>query len=205
MTGVVDYGMGNLKSICNAVAYVGAAPRVCTTPEAIQECDRLIIPGVGAYQLAMQNLQGAGLVPAIHAFAESARPVLGICLGMQLLSTWGTEPEHTAGLNLIPGDVVSIPESANIRVPHVGWNACVFSRPHPLFANVRQNLDYYFVHSYRYIPVDPNDSLAVTEYGVSFTSIVARKNIVGVQFHPEKSQEHGLRLIENFLAWNGVC
>lgn len=203
--GVVDYGMGNLKSILNALLHLGQSPEICVSADQIGKCERLVIPGVGAYRSAMNNLSFGELVGAIRSHAASGKPLLGICLGMQLLSTKGTEPEPTDGLNLIPGQVIPLPPSPTHRVPHVGWNHATLERPHPLFKGIKPSLDWYFVHSYRFVPCFSSDSLSSTEYGITFVSAVGRKNILGVQFHPEKSQEHGLRFLENFSLWDGQC
>jgi len=203
--GIIDYGMGNLKSICNAFNFLGRSPRLCSTPEEIESCERLIIPGVGAYQAAMRNLHARGMVGPIRAHAAGGKPLLGICLGMQLFSSVGCEPEKTEGFDLIAGEVRPLPENSHYRVPHVGWNAVSLLRPHPIFSGIKTDFDWYFVHSFHFITTVPEDTAATTEYGISFVSIVARRNILGVQFHPEKSQDHGLCLLENFGTWDGTC
>ena len=203
--GIVDFGMGNLKSIYNALDYIGVTATHCVCAQDIEACDRLIVPGVGAYRAAMENLRSLRLVEPIRAYASGGRPLLGICLGMQLLSTLGSEPDPTEGLDLIPGEVMPLPNDPLHRVPHVGWNAAQLTRQHPLFAGIKPGLDWYFVHSYYYLPAAAEDAAAMTDYGVEFASIVARRNVLGVQFHPEKSQEHGLRLLENFTTWDGTC
>lgn len=203
--GVVDYGMGNMKSIVKAFSHLGQNSEICVTSGQIDACDRLVIPGVGAYRTAMENLQRGALAEAIRNYAGTGRPVLGICLGMQLMSTHGTEPEFTDGLNLIPGQVVPLPNSADFRLPHVGWNSARVTSSHPLLEGIKPELDWYFVHSYQFLPAVPTNCLAVTDYGVIFASMVGRKNIIGVQFHPEKSQDHGLQFLENFSRWNGGC
>jgi len=200
--GVIDYGMGNLKSICNAFSFLGRSPRLCSTPEEVERCERLIIPGVGAYQAAMRNLHARGMVAPIRAHAAGGKPLLGICLGMQLFSSVGCEPEKTEGFDLIAGEVRPLPEDSHYRVPHVGWNATSLVRPHPIFAGIKTGLDWYFVHSFHFITAVQEDTAATTEYGISFVSIVARRNILGVQFHPEKSQEAGRLLFQEFLKWN---
>ena len=203
--GIVDYGMGNLKSIVNAFSHLGQKSEICFRPDQIDACDRLVIPGVGAYRTAMENLRRCALAEAICNYAENGRPVLGICLGMQLMSTYGTEPERTDGLNLIPGEVIPLPKCAGFRLPHVGWNTALASFSHALLENIQPNLDWYFVHSYQFLAAAPATCLAMTDCGVVFTSMVASKNIIGVQFHPEKSQDHGLQFLQNFTNWNGAC
>lgn len=203
--GVVDYGMGNLKSLANALAYLGLAHRICSTPAALADCSHLIIPGVGAYARAMDNLTAGGFVPCLREHATSGRPMLGICLGMQLLSTTGAEPTSSPGLNFIEGDVIHLPSLPRQPTPHVGWNGVSYDREHPVFQNLKRTVDFYFVHSYHFQPRHAADALARTDYAGGFCSIVARANVLGVQFHPEKSQEQGLRLLENFATWDGRC
>lgn len=203
--GLVDYGMGNLKSLGNALSYLGIPHCLCTEPSALAACSHVIIPGVGAFQRAMANLVERGFVPALQAHLGAARPLLGICLGMQLLATTGTEPAPCSGLGIIGGHVRPLPASLEFPTPHVGWNSLSYARPHPVFNTLKRSVDYYFVHSYHFQPADAGDAFAVTDYGVPFCSVVARANVVGVQFHPEKSQEQGLRLLENFFNWDGQC
>lgn len=203
--GIVDYGMGNLKSLANALEHLGLNWKICAQAESFASCSHLIIPGVGAYQRAIENLTQRQLIPALRAHVANARPLLGICLGMQLLSSTGSEPETCEGLNLIPGQVVPLPKLDAYPTPHVGWNSVEYQYAHPVFANLKPSVDFYFVHSFQFVPDAPKDVLARTGYGAAFCSIVARANIVGVQFHPEKSQEQGLRLLENFHAWDGQC
>jgi len=203
--GIIDYGMGNIKSLSNALKVLGFDCRICSDPAGIADLSHLIVPGVGAYKLAADNLSNRGFVQPLRNHSISGRPLLGICLGMQLLSTTGTEPVLCNGLDLIPGEVVHLPDSLEYPCPHVGWNSLNFEWEHPVFSNLKKSVDYYFVHSFQFIPNSKEDILAHTEYGMPFCSIVARNNIVGVQFHPEKSQEQGLRLLENFVSWDGQC
>ncbi len=206
MIGIVDYGMGNLHSVYNSLSYLGFESRLFSAPEETRSFDRVILPGVGAYASAMENLQTAGFVEALRDYAASGRPLLGICLGMHLLSSLGTEPEPTEGLDIIKGKVDIMPASPDVQLPHVGWNSLDPTRTHPLFKGARPGVDYYFVHSYCYTTERQEDALTTTTYGETvFTSSVARDNIVGFQFHPEKSQAAGLRLLENFCMWDGSC
>ena len=205
MIGIVDYGMGNLRSVWNALDSQAIPARIVATPADIREAERLIIPGVGAFAHAMRELNDRGLVAPIRERAAEGVPLLGICLGMQLLASLGTETGTTEGLDLIPGRADLLPVETPQRLPHVGWNAISLARQHPLFEGVRGSADFYFVHSFAVAPTDPAAVLATTEYGRLFASVIGRDNIVGVQFHPEKSQANGLRILENFASWDGQC
>lgn len=204
MIGIVDYGMGNLGSVANAVDHLGYSARQVSKAAEIAECERLILPGVGSYRAAMENLTRLELVAPIRAHAAAGKPFLGICLGMQLLSTRGVEHGDTQGLDIIPGVVVPFGASAGLRVPHVGWNNVEMSRSHPVLSGIKTRIDFYFVHSFYFEAADPDTVIAKTPYGDTFVSCVARSSVVGVQFHPEKSQESGLKLIDNFCGWDGT-
>ncbi|MGX5820026.1 imidazole glycerol phosphate synthase subunit HisH [Chitinophaga lutea] len=197
MIGIIDYGMGNLKSVYNALGFIGAQPRLIHSGDELQEASHMIIPGVGAFAQAMENLKARGLEEPIRAFMQSGRPVLGICLGMQLLATLGHEPTTSEGLNIIPGEVRKFQNLAE-RIPHIGWNSIELQRDHYLFEGVKKGVDFYFVHSYYFDAVDNNDVLAICDYGIRFAGVVARNNVTGMQFHPEKSQKNGLKILENF-------
>jgi imidazole glycerol-phosphate synthase subunit HisH len=203
--GIVAVGIGNLGSIKQALFNLGWDPVMVSDAKDFADITHLILPGVGAFSSAMQKLNQAGLVDSIQKFAASGRPVLGICLGMQLLATLGTEGEATAGLNLVPGRVERFPDAQKLRIPHVGWNEAKLKRFHPLLKGIRTNVDFYFVHSYHFVADKEEDILCETDYGVGFSSMVGRGNVVGTQFHPEKSQSNGLRLLDNFCSWSGKC
>ncbi len=205
MIGIVDYGMGNLGSVANALDYLGHAPRLLARAEEIPEASHLILPGVGSYAAAMANLARAHLVAAIRDHIAEGKPFLGICLGMQLLSTTGAEHGPTAGLDVIPGEVVPLEARPELKIPHVGWNNVDLKRKHPVFAGIKTHIDFYFVHSFHFRAADAADVLGTTPYGEDFASCVARGSVVGVQFHPEKSQESGLKLLDNFCDWDGRC
>ena len=205
MIGIVDYGMGNLRSVWNALDSQAIEARVVKTAAEIEAVDRLILPGVGAYSQAMRELSGRELVRPIQASVASGKPMLGICLGMQLLVDHGNEPDPTEGLGLIGGECVLMPAAPPQRLPHVGWNTVALARPHPVFEGLRANADYYFVHSFMVRRLASIDALGRTDYGEPFVSVIARGNVVGVQFHPEKSQTNGLRILENFSSWDGTC
>ena len=202
--GVLDIEMGNLRSLCNAIDSLGVDPIVVREPSALFEVSRVLIPGVGSYRAAMGNLTRLGFVDPLRRFAASGRPVLGICLGMQILSTRGEEGGAIPGLALIPGDVVLMDSEPTLRLPHVGWNSVTFRAPHPVLRTIRDGKDFYFVHSYEF-RCAPDHSYAETSYGRPFSSIVGVGNVLGVQFHPEKSQRNGLQLLENFCRWDGGC
>jgi imidazole glycerol-phosphate synthase subunit HisH len=205
MIGIIDYGMGNLRSVWNALDALALDAQVISDPEALERCDRVIVPGVGAFAAAMKQLNDRGLTEAIRGFAASGKPVLGICLGMQILVSTGTEPTTTPGLDLIPGIADRLVVAPPHRLPHVGWNTIQLGRSHPLFDGVKTIADFYFVHSYAVRPADDAAALARSEYSGQFVAAIAHRNVAGVQFHPEKSQTNGLRILENFAAWDGVC
>lgn len=207
MIGVIDYGMGNLRSVLNALEYLGFDAALVDEPGSLGECERVILPGVGAFAQAMENLHARGLEPAIREHVAAEKPFLGICLGMEVLATTGDEGYVCDGLNLIPGIVTRLPVKQGTALPHVGWNSLKLTRDHPLFAGVRRDVDFYFVHSYGFQAPsgDSSSVLAMTEYDASFPSAIAKGSVVGLQFHPEKSQVAGLKILERFCQWDGVC
>lgn len=196
--GVIDYGMGNLASVAKAFRALGATADIISTPDEISRAEILVLPGVGAFPDAMAHLREARLVEPIQAASRAGKPLLGICLGMQLLFSRGTEKQECAGLDLLPGTVVRFDDSSDLKVPHMGWNQ-LQPRAHALFEGVPAGSWVYFVHSYYPRPEDPDTVLATAEYGASFACVVGRGRTVGIQFHPEKSQKVGLTLLENFL------
>lgn len=198
---VVDYGMGNLDSVARAVEECGGSPVVTDRIEDLRSADRIILPGVGAFPDGMANLRERSLDGALQEQAVRGVPLLGICLGMQLLAAEGWEGSHTTGLGLIEGSVQRLePNGEPIRIPHIGWNEVDLVRSSPLFEGVDSGRDFYFVHSYALVCSQPDDVLARTAYGGGFVSAVERGNVFGVQFHPEKSQKRGLQLLRNFIA-----
>jgi glutamine amidotransferase len=205
MIHIIDYGMGNLASVNNALAQLGYQARLCNRPPKLDECERLILPGVGSFRPAMQALNSGGWVEFIHGYVQEGKPLLGICLGMQLLFDRGEEHGPSNGLGLIPGEVISLKKVPPLKVPHVGWNSLVKFIDHPLLNGVRSNVDLYFVHSYHCLPKERVDVVAECVHGEPFVAMVARKNVVGMQFHPEKSQPSGLRILNNFAQWDGIC
>jgi len=209
LTVLVDYESGNLHSAQKAFERMasetgGGRVLVTNRPEDVLRADRIVLPGDGAFPACRRELDAVpGMTQALtEAVIDRGRPFLGICVGMQLLATAGHEYTDTPGLDWIGGDVVRItPADPALKVPHMGWNDMVLDRPHPVLAGLATGDHAYFVHSYRFQVSDPAHLLAHVDYGGPVTAIVGRGNILGTQFHPEKSQAAGLRLIANFLAW----
>jgi glutamine amidotransferase len=197
---VVDYGMGNLRSVSKAIERVApqAQVRVTAGPEEILSSDRVVVPGQGAMPDCMRQLAASGARDAVVEAAR-AKPFLGICIGLQMLFEHGEEGD-TAGLGLLPGRVPRF-HVTGLKIPHMGWNEVVQERPHALWNGIADRSRFYFVHSYYPQPADRSMTAASCAYGVSFTCAVARDNIFAVQFHPEKSQNSGLRLLSNFVQW----
>lgn len=196
---VVSYGLGNLGSVMNMLKRIGADPRIASTPEEVEASDRLLLPGIGAFDTGMRLLHEAGLTGPIQAFARGGRPLLGICLGMQLLLDSSEEGE-APGLGLIAGTSRLFDETTGLRVPHVGWNTLVPSRPDPLLADLPDESRFYFVHSYRVVPESNDNTLAVSHYGVPFASMIRAGNVMGAQYHPEKSHSFGMQILRNFSS-----
>ena len=216
---VVDYGMGNLRSVAQAVAYAakeisqsGAEFDVVVTadPEVVRAAERVVLPGQGAIADCMRELRDSGLEQAVREAAAS-KPLMGVCIGMQMLlerSEEGGAGEGTPGLGLIGGEVTRFrlegrlqPDGSRFKVPQNGWNEVMQARPHAMWAGIPDATHFYFVHSYYAHPSDPRHSVGETDYGRRFTSALARDNIFATQFHPEKSADHGLALYRNFLHW----
>lgn len=199
---VVDYGMCNLDSVRRALEEAGGRPFVTDDPADLDAADRIVLPGVGAFPDAMRNLRDRGLDDALRKqVVDDGVPFLGVCLGMQLLAAVGNEGERTGGLGWIDAEVTRlVPTASGERVPHVGWNEVHPVGASPLFDGIPDGTDFYFVHSFHVRCDDEDDVLATTPYCGSFTSVLARDHVFGVQFHPEKSQRHGIRLLRNFLA-----
>jgi glutamine amidotransferase len=210
---IVDYGSGNLHSAAKAFeraareAGLAAEVAVTSDPDAVRRADRVVLPGVGAFADCRRGLDSVpGMVDAlIEAVRGGGRPFMGICVGMQLMATRGLEYETSPGLDWIGGDVAPIqPDDPGLKIPHMGWNTLHPQRDHPVLDGIEtgpDGLHAYFVHSYALQPAEADDVLAVSSYGGPLTAIVARDNLVGTQFHPEKSQALGLKLIGNFLRW----
>jgi glutamine amidotransferase len=210
MIAIVDYGMGNLRSVHKAAERVGMEARVISEPEGIRDAAKIILPGVGAFRDCMHNLGELRLLEPIIRSIESGKPFLGICLGLQLLFEKSDEFGPHKGMGVLTGEVTRFPDTIldpeageRLPIPHMGWNTVEIKKETPLFAGIESGSYFYFVHSYYAIPQDPDDIAAVTPYGVEFACAVQRGNIYAVQFHPEKSQANGLRLLMNFGALKG--
>jgi glutamine amidotransferase len=206
---IIDYGINNVRSVRNAVEYCGHEAVVTHGHEEIVDASHIILPGVGAFGDAMKNIRNHGLDEMlVRDVCETGKPLLAVCLGMQLLAE--TSEEHAddgvllKGLGVIEADVRRLrPKDPELKIPHMGWNNVTKLREHPILANLREtNLAFYFVHSFAMSCKNEADVVGVTNYGQDVTAIVARDNIVGTQFHPEKSQDSGLELMSNFLQWN---
>ncbi|SHK12234.1 imidazole glycerol phosphate synthase subunit HisH [Rhodothermus profundi] len=204
MVTLIDYGIGNLRSLEKAFQAVGAEVQRTDQPDALQRARRLVLPGVGAFGACMAELHRRRLIAPIREAVRRGIPLLGVCAGLQLLFEESEEHGRHEGLGLLPGRVVRFPEATSdgqrLKVPHMGWNTITPHRPSPLLNGIPAGTYFYFVHSYYAVAADPNDVLATSCYGgVSFPAIVGRGRVFGVQFHPEKSQQRGLRILKNFL------
>lgn len=197
---IIDAGIGNIGSVYNAIYSLGYNPEIVQDPDLLDEFDRVVLPGVGCFGAAIAKMKPLGFIDAIKDFSHSGRPLLGICLGMQLLLDKSEESPRSIGLGLIPGEVRSFDCASDYPVPHIGWNDVVFSHPeHPIFDGILNHRDFYFVHSY-YAHVDKSYVLASAFYPESFAAVIGKDNVIGMQFHPEKSQVNGLKLLENFMC-----
>jgi imidazole glycerol-phosphate synthase subunit HisH len=200
--GVIDYGMGNRRSVEKALEHVGARPSMTADHDELRKADGLVLPGVGAFPQAMHNLDALGLPDLIGELTGQGTPLLGICLGMQLLFDTSEEMGGAAGLGLIGGEVTRL-RAGSLRIPHIGWNEVRFECASPLTRELpSRGCPFYHVHSFAARPRDPGDVVGSTEYGERFATIAARENVFGVQFHPEKSSRHGLRMLRTFV---GLC
>jgi glutamine amidotransferase len=199
MIALVDYGMGNLRSVEKALARVGGDVRIVSSPKEVAAADALVLPGVGAFGDCLRNLEAAGLVKAVKEFIGSDKPFLGICLGLQALFESGEESPGVAGLGVLSGSVPRF-QVNGLKVPHMGWNQLQVKRPGcPLLEGVADGSYVYFVHSFFCKPSDASVVVGTTPYGIEFCSMIWRGNMFATQFHPEKSQEVGLRMLENFV------
>ncbi|OUN00578.1 MAG: imidazole glycerol phosphate synthase, glutamine amidotransferase subunit [Firmicutes bacterium ZCTH02-B6] len=203
MIAIIDYGMGNLRSVEKALTYVGAEAVITQDPAVLERAAGVILPGVGAFAQAMANLRAAGLIDPIHQALASGKPFLGICLGLQLLFETSEErfddgPELPRGLGALRGRVRRFPDG--LKVPQIGWNTLRFPKETRLFAGIEPGSHVYFVHSYYAEPADSSVTAAVTEYGIEYCSAVEVDNVMAVQFHPEKSSRVGLQILSNFAA-----
>lgn len=197
MIGIIDYKLNNLRSVQKAFEKVGAAAFVSSDPRELARAEKLVLPGVGAFGRAMENIKSFDLEEVLRTHVAAGKPLIGICLGMQLLFTRSSENGMHEGLNLIEGEIKLFPNS--VKVPHIGWNQVEIRRKSKILTSVVDKSFVYFVHSY-YAEPKENVTLTTTEYGLHFASVVQRENIFGIQFHPEKSQIAGLQMLKNFSA-----
>ncbi len=196
MIAIIDYGMGNLRSVQKALERVGAKAAITQNPQDILQAEKVVLPGVGAMQPAMKKLEELKLIPTIKDVIRDGKPFLGICLGLQLLFEKGFEGGEVDGLGIFPGTVQRF---TNLKVPHMGWNQIrIVQKACPLFDGIKESSNFYFCHSYYVNPIDRSQVATTTDYGLNFPSAIAKDNVFGVQFHPEKSQALGLAVLKNF-------
>jgi imidazole glycerol-phosphate synthase subunit HisH len=210
LVAIIDYGSGNLRSAAKALERAAresgrdADIKVTSDPAEVRTAERIVLPGVGAFADCKRGLAALpGMIETLNEQVISGgKPFLGICVGMQLMATRGLEFETVAGLDWIAGDVTRLtPADPNLKIPHMGWNQLQLRGDHPVFAGIASGAHAYFVHSYNFVVTEPREILATVDYGGPITAAIGRDNLVGTQFHPEKSQETGLRLLANFLDW----
>ncbi|HSN74143.1 MAG TPA: imidazole glycerol phosphate synthase subunit HisH [Anaerolineae bacterium] len=206
MIAIIDYGIGNLRSVEKALLHVGGDARLTADPTVVRAAHGVVVPGVGAFGACALGLRSGGFESLVLETARTGKPLLGICVGMQLLFESSEEMGQHAGLGLLPGQVLRFPEGTvdaagqRLKVPQIGWNQLHHDESDPLLAGVPAGSFAYFVHSYYCAPAEPSDVIATTDYGLDYASIVRRDNLWGVQFHPEKSQAVGLQILRNFVA-----
>jgi glutamine amidotransferase len=198
MIAIVDYGMGNLRSVEKGFLKVGVDARVVNIPQDIEDARGVVLPGVGAFKDCIRNLDDLKLRDAVLKAIRNGKPFLGICLGLQVLFTESEEFGKCNGFDLFPGKVLRFPESKELKVPHMGWNTLNIKRRPPIFEGIPEGASFYFVHSYYVAPAQEEIIAATTEYGIEFTSMIWKDNVFATQFHPEKSQQMGLRILKNF-------
>ncbi len=200
MIKIVDYGMGNLRSVQKAFEKLGHAAEICDRPSQLSDADKLVLPGVGAFRDAIHELRRKEMVPPILDHLASGKPFLGICLGLQLLFDVSYEDGEWPGLGIIPGKVVRFQDQPGLKIPHMGWNQLQITGEPALFASIPHDAHFYFVHSYHVVPTDRSVVIAESEHGERFVAAIGKGNLWATQFHPEKSQKHGLQLLANFAA-----
>ncbi len=202
MIAIIDCGAGNLRSVYNALTKLGFAAQILSDPADLHRADRAILPGVGAFGACKDSLKKSGFIPAIHDFLQMGRPFLGICVGLQLLFSVSEEVfgNETApvGLKLVPGKVRRFPATMGLKIPQIGWNSLRLVQPSPLWRGLPDGIYTYFVHSYYVEPEDDRDVLCTSDYGIDYCAGIQRGNLMGVQFHPEKSGQVGLTILKNF-------
>ena len=201
MIGIIDYGLGNLSSVFNALKKIKFDAEIFSEPKKINNYSRIILPGVGSFKKGMNNLTENNWDFEIKKYVSTGKPLLGICLGMQLLFSEGEEQGFSNGLGIIDGKVKKMQTNRSYKIPHVGWNSLKILKNHQLYKNIKQNIDFYFVHSFSCIPDKEDSILAYFEYDKNFVASIAKENVVGTQFHPEKSLPSGLKILKNFAEW----
>lgn len=199
---IIDYGVGNFRNVQKAFEVVGAAAEITDSVEAVNEAEAIVLPGVGAFGDAIDNIRARNLEQPILDAVAAGKPMIGICVGLQLLFEESEEIGHHIGLGILPGKVVRFPDS-ELTVPHMGWNQIEPAREHPLLVGIEPGDFAYFAHSYHAAPANSADIIACTEYGQLYPSIVGRDNVCAIQFHPEKSQQVGLQILKNFVEFAG--
>ncbi len=200
MIAVIDYGLGNLQSVAGAVEKLGFQVAVTSNPEELEKADKLILPGVGAFADGMKNLEKLGLIKVLNSLVlKQKKPILGICLGFQLMAKDSYEFGHHKGLGWFDASVIKLKPGKDLRIPHVGWNGLEPAQPNVLFENIPREALFYYTHSFHVKLNQEDQVLGKCVYGIPFTAVAKKENIYGTQFHPEKSQQFGLKLLENFL------
>lgn len=199
MTGIIDYDAGNLRSVAKALEALGETPVISRDPEQLMEADRVILPGVGSFGDAMEKLNQYGLVSVIKEIADSKKPFLGICLGLQLLFESSEESAGVQGLGILPGKILRIPDCEGLKIPHMGWNSLSIAKGARLFSGIENGAYVYFVHSYYCKAEEESIVAASTEYSAHIHASVERDNVFACQFHPEKSSDTGLQILKNFV------
>ena len=203
MIHIVDYGMGNLRSVQKAFERVGVEATIATNASELSDVSSMVLPGVGAFRDAISELKKQDMVGPIRDHVAAGRPFLGICLGLQLLFDVGYEDGEWEGLGIVPGKVVRFEDQPDLKIPHMGWNSLEFAHESPLLTGIEPGSHFYFVHSYYVAPDDDSVVLARSEHGTKFCAAISRGNLFATQFHPEKSQTDGLRLLKNFAELSG--
>jgi glutamine amidotransferase len=204
MIAIIDYGMGNVRSLHNAIEYIGCDVKISADPHILRDADKLILPGVGAFGDAMHAMQERGLDDILNReVIEKGKPLLGICLGLQLLAHSSTEHGFHKGLGWLDATVVGFDPDSGVKIPHMGWNDICYEAPEPLFTGLTPDEKvFYFVHSFYISCKDTADILATCTHGIEFTAAIRHNNIIATQFHPEKSQDNGIQVLKNFVQWN---
>ncbi len=198
MINIIDYGAGNLRSVEKALHFLGFDAKISSDPKEILDCDKVILPGVGAFGDCMNSIRGAGLDTCIKEVIDKGKPFLGICLGLQLLFEKSEESVGATGLSIFEGENVKIPKMDGLKIPHIGWNSIKYNKDCPIFQGIGDNPYVYFVHSYYIQPKDTDIICAQTDYGTDLPIAVWRENVFATQFHPEKSGDVGLKILKNF-------